>query len=234
MNPAAAWKRQSQGWVDHVVEDLGELVARVRASVAAREAVSYAYLGNVVDLWERLAAEGVHVDLGSDQTSLHNPFAGGYYPAGMGFDEANALMASDPAAFKEAVYASLRRHAAAIERLVERGMYFFDYGNAFLLEASRAGADVWSADGVGFRYPSYVQDIMGPLCFDYGFGPFRWVCASGDPADLAVTDALAADVLRALAAEAPAEIRLQLEDNLRWIEAADANRLVVGSQARIL
>ena len=234
VNPAAAWKRQSQGWVDHVVEDLGELVARVRASVAAREAVSYAYLGNVVDLWERLAADGVHVDLGSDQTSLHNPFAGGYYPAGMGFDEANALMASDPAAFREAVYASLRRHAAAIERLVERGMYFFDYGNAFLLEASRAGADVWSADRVGFRYPSYVQDIMGPLCFDYGFGPFRWVCASGDPADLAVTDALAADVLRALAAEAPAEIRLQLEDNLRWIEAADANRLVVGSQARIL
>ena len=234
VNPAAAWKRHSQGWVDHVVEDLGELVARVRASVAAREAVSYAYLGNVVDLWERFAADGVHVDLGSDQTSLHNPFAGGYYPAGMGFDEANALMAADPAAFKEAVYASLRRHAAAIERLVERGMYFFDYGNAFLLEASRAGADVWSADGVGFRYPSYVQDIMGPLCFDYGFGPFRWVCASGDPADLAVTDALAADVLRGLAAEAPAEIRLQLEDNVRWIEAADANRLVVGSQARIL
>jgi urocanate hydratase len=234
INPAAAWKRHAQGWVDHVVDDLDELMPRVRASVAAREAVSYAYLGNVVDLWERLDAEGIPVDLGSDQTSLHNPLAGGYYPAGLGLEESNALMARDPEAFREAVQDSLRRHAAAVNRLVERGMYFFDYGNAFLLEASRAGAEVMAEDGVGFRYPSYVQDIMGPRCFDFGFGPFRWVCASGDPADLATTDALAAGVLRTMAENAPAEIRQQLDDNIAWIEAADANRLVVGSQARIL
>jgi urocanate hydratase len=234
INPAAAWKRHAQGWVDHVVDDLDELMPRVRASVAAREAVSYAYLGNVVDLWERLDAEGIPVDLGSDQTSLHNPLAGGYYPAGLGLEESNALMARDPEAFREAVQDSLRRHAAAVNRLVERGMYFFDYGNAFLLEASRAGAEVMAEDGVGFRYPSYVQDIMGPRCFDFGFGPFRWVCASGDPVDLATTDALAAGVLRTMAENAPAEIRQQLDDNIAWIEAADANRLVVGSQARIL
>jgi len=234
INPAAAWKRHAQGWVDHVVDDLDELMPRVRASVAAREAVSYAYLGNVVDLWERLDAEGIPVDLGSDQTSLHNPLAGGYYPAGLGLEESNALMARDPEAFREAVQDSLRRHAAAVNRLVERGMYFFDYGNAFLLEASRAGAEVMAEDGVGFRYPSYVQDIMGPRCFDFGFGPFRWVCASGDPEDLATTDALAAGVLRTMAENAPAEIRQQLDDNIAWIEAADANRLVVGSQARIL
>jgi urocanate hydratase len=234
INPAAAWKRHAKGWVDHVVDDLDELMPRVRASVAAREAVSYAYLGNVVDLWERLDAEGIPVDLGSDQTSLHNPLAGGYYPAGLGLEESNALMARDPEAFREAVQDSLRRHAAAVNRLVERGMYFFDYGNAFLLEASRAGAEVMAEDGVGFRYPSYVQDIMGPRCFDFGFGPFRWVCASGDPVDLATTDALAAGVLRTMAENAPAEIRQQLDDNIAWIEAADANRLVVGSQARIL
>lgn len=234
VNPAAAWKRHAQGWVDHVVEDLDTLVQRVRASVAAQEAVSYAYLGNVVDVWERFDAEGVHVDLGSDQTSLHNPFAGGYYPAGLDFEAANELMASDPAQFRERVYASLRRHAAAVNRHTARGTYFFDYGNAFLLEASRAGADVLAGDGVHFRYPSYVQDIMGPMCFDFGFGPFRWVCTSGDPRDLEVTDALACEVLEGLQASAPPEIQQQLADNILWIREAQSNRLVVGSQARIL
>ena len=233
INPAAAQKRYDQGWVDELHEDLDELIARIRWAVAAREVVSLAYVGNVVDLWERLADEGIKVDLGSDQTSLHNPFAGGYYPAGLTFEQSKALMASDPAAFKEAVYASLRRHAAAIGRLTAQGMYFFDYGNAFLLECSRAGADVLNADG-SFKYPSYVQDIMGPMYFDYGFGPFRWVCMSEDPDDLALTDRLAMEVLEQEAAASPDEIKGQMHDNVKWIDEAGRNNLVVGSQARIL
>ena len=233
INPAAAQKRYDQGWVDELHEDLDELIARIRWAVAAREVVSLAYVGNVVDLWERLADEGIKVDLGSDQTSLHNPFAGGYYPAGLTFEQSKALMASDPAAFKEAVYASLRRHAAAIGRLTAQGMYFFDYGNAFLLECSRAGADVLKADG-SFKYPSYVQDIMGPMYFDYGFGPFRWVCMSEDPEDLALTDRLAMEVLEQEAAASPDEIKGQMHDNVKWIDEAGRNKLVVGSQARIL
>ena len=233
INPAAAQKRYDQGWVDELHTDLDELIPRIRWAVAGREVVSLAYVGNVVDLWERLADEGIKVDLGSDQTSLHNPFAGGYYPAGLSFEESKALMASDPAAFKEAVYASLRRHAAAIGRLTEKGMYFFDYGNAFLLECSRAGADVLKADG-SFKYPSYVQDIMGPMYFDYGFGPFRWVCMSEDPDDLALTDKLAMKVLEEEASTAPDEIKGQMHDNVKWIDEAGRNKLVVGSQARIL
>jgi urocanate hydratase len=199
----------------------------------AREAVSLAYVGNVVDLWERLVREGVPVDLGSDQTSLHNPFAGGYYPAGIAFDAAQAMMRQDPDRFRAEVQASLRRHVAAVNALAASGMRFWDYGNAFLLEASRAGAEVTRADGT-FRYPSYVEDIMGPMCFDHGFGPFRWVCTSGDPSELSATDAIAAGVLAAMAAEAPEEVREQTLDNLRWIQGAGANDLVVGSQARIL
>ena len=233
INPAAAQKRYDQGWVDELHTDLDELIPRIRWAVAGREVVSLAYVGNVVDLWERLADEGIKVDLGSDQTSLHNPFAGGYYPAGLSFEESKALMASDPAAFKDAVYASLRRHAAAIGRLTEKGMYFFDYGNAFLLECSRAGADVLKADG-SFKYPSYVQDIMGPMYFDYGFGPFRWVCMSEDPDDLALTDKLAMKVLEEEASTAPDEIKGQMHDNVKWIDEAGRNKLVVGSQARIL
>ena len=233
INPAAAQKRYDQGWVDELHEDLDELIARIRWAVAAREVVSLAYVGNVVDLWERLADEGIKVDLGSDQTSLHNPFAGGYYPAGLTFEQSKALMASDPAAFKEAVHASLRRHAAAIGRLTAQGMYFFDYGNAFLLECSRAGADVLNPDG-SFKYPSYVQDIMGPMYFDYGFGPFRWVCMSEDPEDLALTDRLAMEVLEQEASTAPDEIKGQMHDNVKWIDEAGRNKLVVGSQARIL
>ncbi|MBO6068116.1 MAG: urocanate hydratase, partial [Bacteroidales bacterium] len=233
INPAAAQKRFEQGWVDELHSDLDELIPRIRKAVAGREVVSLAYVGNVVDLWERLADEGIAVDLGSDQTSLHNPFAGGYYPAGLSFEESKALMASDPAAFKEAVYASLRRHAAAIGRLSAKGMYFFDYGNAFLLECSRAGADVLDADG-SFKYPSYVQDIMGPMYFDYGFGPFRWVCMSEDPDDLALTDRLAMEVLEEEARTSPDEIKGQMHDNVKWIDEAGRNKLVVGSQARIL
>jgi urocanate hydratase len=233
INPSAAQKRYDQGWVDELHENLDELMARIRKAVADREVVSLAYVGNVVDLWERLADEGINVDLGSDQTSLHNPFAGGYYPAGLSFEESKALMASDPAAFKEAVYASLRRHAAAIGRLSAKGMYFFDYGNAFLLECSRAGADVLKADG-SFKYPSYVQDIMGPMYFDYGFGPFRWVCMSEDPDDLALTDKLAMEVLEEEARTSPDEIKGQMHDNIKWIDEAGRNKLVVGSQARIL
>jgi urocanate hydratase len=234
VNPAAAYKRHEQGWVDHVVTDLDELSSRVKEAVAARRAESFAYLGNVVEVWEKFDADGVHVDMGSDQTSLHNPWAGGYYPVGLDFDAANAMMAEDPATFKAHVQASLKRHAAAVNKHTARGTYFFDYGNAFLLEASRAGADILAEDGDGFKYPSYVQDIMGPMCFDYGFGPFRWVCCSGDPADLDVTDNLAAEVLERLMAEAPADIQQQMQDNVRWIREAKANKLVVGSQARIL
>lgn len=234
VNPAAAWKRHEQGWVDHVIEDLAELTARVRASVAAKEAVSYAYLGNVVDVWEQFDAAGLHVDLGSDQTSLHNPWAGGYYPAGLSFDAANEMMANDPQKFRGIVQESLRRHAEAVNRHTAKGTYFFDYGNAFLLEASRAGADIMDDDGTHFRYPSYVQDIMGPMCFDFGFGPFRWVCASGDPEDLDATDDIACQVLEEMMAAAPEKIQQQMADNIRWIQGAKANRLVVGSQARIL
>ena len=233
INPKAAEKRFQQGWVDELHSDLDELIPRIREAVAARKPVSLAYVGNVVDLWERLAKEDMHVDLGSDQTSLHNPWAGGYYPVGYSLEESKRMMAEEPAKLKEAVQASLRRHVAAINKLAAKGMYFFDYGNAFLLESSRAGADILKKDG-SFRYPSYVQDIMGPMYFDYGFGPFRWVCMSEDPADLAKSDALAVKVLGEIAATAPAEIAGQMRDNIHWIEEAGRNHLVVGSQARIL
>lgn len=234
INPKAAEKRHSQGWVDELHYSLDELVVRVRSAVAAKEVVSLAYVGNVVDLWERLADENIAVDLGSDQTSLHNPWAGGYYPVGYSYEESNRMMAEEPERFREAVQESLRRQVAAINKLTARGMYFFDYGNAFLLESSRAGADIMAEDGVKFRYPSYVQDIMGPMFFDYGFGPFRWVCTSGKAADLEAADRIAADVLREIAQTAPEDIVGQLEDNIHWIVEAGKNRLVVGSQARIL
>lgn len=233
INPKAVETRHSQGWVDEVYTSLDELLARATEARSKREAVSLAYLGNVVDLWERLAEEGIDVELGSDQTSLHNPWAGGYYPVGLTFEESKTMMAENPALFKEKVQESLRRQVAAINKLADRGMYFFDYGNAFLLESSRAGADVMTADG-HFRYPSYVQDIMGPLFFDYGFGPFRWVCTSCDPRDLEATDRIAARVLEEIRETAPEEIRGQLDDNIHWIKEAGRNRLVVGSQARIL
>lgn len=233
INPLAAGKRFEQGWVDEQYDSLDELIPRIRKAVAAKEVVSIAYVGNVVDLWERLADEGVHVDLGSDQTSLHNPWAGGYYPVGYSLEESKRMMAEEPERFKEAVKASLRRHVAAVNRLAERGMYFFDYGNAFLLESSRAGADVLRADG-RFRYPSYVQDIMGPMYFDYGFGPFRWVCMSEDPEDLAKSDRIAVEVLSRIAESSPEDIAPQMRDNIHWIEEAGRNHLVVGSEARIL
>ncbi|MCA2018757.1 urocanate hydratase [Vibrio tritonius] len=233
VNPKAACKRHEQGWVDEVHPDLDELITRIHRAVEENKPVSLAYLGNIVDLWERLVDEDLTVDLGSDQTSLHNPWAGGYYPVGYSFEESNDLMANDPAAFKAAVQATLQRHVAAINKLTAKGMYFFDYGNAFLLESSRAGADIMQADGT-FKYPSYVQDIMGPMCFDYGFGPFRWVCASSDPKDLDTTDQIAAQVLEEMLEHAPEEIRQQISDNLLWIKQAKANKLVVGSQARIL
>jgi urocanate hydratase len=233
VNPKVTHIRHSQGWVDEVYENLDDLLERARKARETKEAVSLAYLGNIVDLWERMVETNFPVELGSDQTSLHNPWAGGYYPVGYSFEEANEMMARDPEQFKKAVRASLHRQVKAINTMSERGMYFWDYGNAFLLEASRAGADVMKADG-NFRYPSYVQDIMGPLCFDYGFGPFRWVCASSKEDDLRTTDKIAGDILEEMAKTAPAEIRQQLEDNLRWIRAAEENKLVVGSQARIL
>ncbi len=236
INPKAVETRRAQGWVDEVYTSLDELVSRARKAREAREAVSLAYLGNVVDLWERLAEEpDLDVELGSDQTSLHNPWAGGYYPVGLSFEESKAMMADDPEEFRRRVQESLRRQVTAINRLADRGMYFFDYGNAFLLESSRAGADVMAPDGSGnFRYPSYVQDIMGPLFFDYGFGPFRWVCSSGLPSDLEATDRIAARVLEEIRATAPDDIRGQLDDNIHWIKEAGRNHLVVGSQARIL
>ncbi len=233
INPKAVATRHGQGWVDEVYTSLPELLARVNEARARREAVSLAYQGNVVDLWEYLADNDVSVDLGSDQTSLHNPWAGGYYPAGLSFEEAKVMMAEAPEEFKSRVRESLRRQVAAINKLTSKGMYFFDYGNAFLLESSRAGADIMGADG-RFRYPSYVQDIMGPGFFDYGFGPFRWVCTSGNPEDLAKTDAIAARVLEEILATAPDEIKGQLSDNIHWIKEAGPNNLVVGSQARIL
>ena len=245
INPLAAKKRFDQGWVDELHESLDELIPAILKAVAEQRVVSMAYVGNVVDLWERLADEHIHVDLGSDQTSLHNPWAGGYYPVGYTLEESQRMMAEEPERFKEAVRASLRRQVAAINRLADQGMYFFDYGNAFLLEASRAGADVWMAEANSslstlhsslkkFRYPSYVQDIMGPMFFDYGFGPFRWVCSSCDPNDLAITDRLAAEVLDDMLKNAPDDIKGQLADNLHWIREAGRNNLVVGSQARIL
>jgi len=233
INPKATKTRHSQGWVDEVHSDLDLLIKRIKEAQTKKEAVSIAYQGNVVDLWERLVAEKMKVDIGTDQSSLHNPWAGGYYPAGYTFEESNKLMAEKPAEFGEAVRETLRRHAKAIQTLSAQGMYFFDYGNAFLLEASRAGADIKNANGT-FKYPSYVQDILGPMCFDYGFGPFRWVCTSGDPKDLAYTDALALEVLEDMYRTAPEEIKQQLSDNILWIRDAMTNNLVVGSQARIL
>lgn len=233
INPLAARKRYDQGWVDELHENLDELIPRVRKAMENKETVSLAYVGNVVDLWERLAAENIPVDLGSDQTSLHNPWAGGYYPVGQTFEESVKMMAEEPERFRETVRASLRRHVAAINELAAKGMYFFDYGNAFLLESSRAGADILKADGT-FRYPSYVQDIMGPLYFDYGFGPFRWVCMSERPEDLAKSDEIAVNILKKELETAPEEIQGQLNDNIHWIEEAGRNHLVVGSQARIL
>lgn len=233
INPKAAQKRYDQGWVDELHDSLDELIPRIRHAVADREIVSLAYVGNIVDLWERLADERIPVDLGSDQTSLHNPWAGGYYPVGLSYEASNKMMAEEPARFRECVQESLRRQVDAINRLTARGMYFFDYGNAFLLEASRAGAAVMG-EGGRFRYPSYVQDIMGPMFFDYGFGPFRWVCTSGRPEDLEMTDRLAAEVLEEIRSTAPAEICGQLDDNIHWIREAGRNHLVVGSQARIL
>ncbi|HEY9006091.1 MAG TPA: urocanate hydratase [Ohtaekwangia sp.] len=234
VNLKATQKRHEQGWVDEVVTDLDVLVKRVREAKAKKEVVSLAYQGNVVNVWEKFDAEDVYIDLGSDQTSLHNPWAGGYYPVGLTLEEANRMMSADPASFKTSVQASLQRHATAINKHTARGTYFFDYGNAFLLEASRAGADVWAKDGINFRYPSYVQDIMGPLCFDYGFGPFRWVCTSGNDSDLEYTDQLAKDVLEDILKNAPHDIHPQLRDNVQWIVQARQNKLVVGSKARIL
>ena len=233
INPLAAQKRYDQGWVDELHDNLDELIPAIRKAVADKRTVSMAFVGNVVDLWERLADEDMHVDLGSDQTSLHNPWAGGYYPVGLTLEESKRMMAEEPEKFKECVRASLRRQCAAINKLADKGMYFFDYGNAFLLESSRAGADIMTADGK-FRYPSYVQDIMGPMFFDYGFGPFRWVCTSGDPKDLETTDRLAAQVLEEIRKDAPEDIQGQMDDNIHWIKEAGRNHLVVGSQARIL
>ena len=246
VNPKAVQTRHSQGWVDEVIKDISSLVTRTKVAIQNKETVSIAFLGNVVDVWEAFAEEGIHIDLGSDQTSLHNPWAGGYYPAGITFKDANKLMSSNPEKFKEKVRESLRRQTDAINTHAENGSYFFDYGNAFLLEAARAGARIYknekgnfvneedSKEGSNWAYPSYVQDIMGPMCFDYGFGPFRWVCASGEPADLDKTDRIATEVLEKLKENAPREIQAQLQDNIHWIKNAKTNKLVVGSQARIL
>jgi len=233
VNPKAIQTRQAQGWVDEVITDMGKLIRRVKELTEKKEVVSIAYRGNIVDVWEKFADENIRIDLGSDQTSLHNPWAGGYYPAGVSFEDSNRMISEDPGKFKEYVKRSLIRQVNAINRHTSRGTYFFDYGNAFLLEASRAGADILKPDGE-FRYPSYVQDIMGPVCFDYGFGPFRWVCCSNDPADLEKTDAIAIMVLKKLMKHSPEQIRQQMADNIHWIQEAERNRLVVGSQARIL
>ncbi|MGV0921059.1 urocanate hydratase [Empedobacter falsenii] len=234
VNPAATYKRHEQGWVDEVITDLDELVARVREAKENKEVVSIAYDGNVVDVWEKFDQENLYIDLGSDQTSLHNPWAGGYYPVGLSFDEANEMMANNPDLFKEKVQESLRRHADSVNKHTAKGTYFFDYGNAFLLEASRAGADVMAENNIDFKYPSYVQDIMGPMCFDFGFGPFRWVCTSGKPEDLQKTDEIACQVLEEIMQHSPIEIQQQMQDNITWIKGAQENKLVVGSQARIL
>jgi urocanate hydratase len=234
VNPKITHIRHSQGWINEVIEDIDELVKRVSLAKANKEIVSIGYLGNVVDVWEKFYDENIYIDLGSDQTSLHNPWAGGYYPADISFEDANEMMANNPDLFKEKVQETLRRHTDAINKHTAKGTYFFDYGNAFLLEASRAGAAVMAVNGIDFRYPSYVQDIMGPMCFDYGFGPFRWVCASGNPEDLQKTDTIACEVLEEMAKTAPSEIQQQMQDNIRWIKGAQENKLVVGSQARIL
>jgi urocanate hydratase len=234
VNPSASHKRHEQGWVDEIISDLDELCARVTKAKADKEVVSIAFDGNIVDVWEKFDKENIYVDLGSDQTSLHNPWAGGYYPAGMSYEESNEMMANNPELFKEKVQETLRRHAAAVNKHTAKGTYFFDYGNAFLLEASRAGADVMAENGIDFKYPSYVQDIMGPMCFDYGFGPFRWVCTSGDPKDLEKTDNIACKVLEEIMKDSPKEIQQQMQDNITWIKGAQENKLVVGSQARIL
>jgi urocanate hydratase len=233
VNRKALYTRYKQGWVDEVYSDMEKLIGRVREVISSGEVVSIAYEGNIVDIWEKFADENIRIDIGSDQTSLHNPWAGGYYPAGLTFEESNRMMVEDPEKFREAVCRSLKRQVDAIMRHTNHGTYFFDYGNAFLLEASRAGADVLMPDGE-FRFPSYVQDIMGPVCFDYGFGPFRWICCSNDPADLAKTDKIAMEQLVCLSEKAPDQIKMQLEDNIHWIKEASSNNLVVGSQARIL
>ena len=234
VNPKAIKTRYEQGWVDEVIEDISELCQRVRTAQKEKEVISIAFQGNIVEVWETFLKEDIYVDLGSDQTSLHNPWAGGYYPIGLSFEESNELMANKPDEFKKKVQATLRRHAEAINQHTKKGTYFFDYGNAFLLESSRAGADILSSDGISFKYPSYVQDIMGPMCFDYGFGPFRWVCASGDENDLDKTDKIACEVLEEIMQNAPEEIQQQMQDNIHWIKNAKKNQMVVGSQARIL
>ncbi len=234
INPKAAYKRHEQGWVDEITTSTDKAIDMALEFQAAKCARSIAFIGNIVDLWERMVERNIHVDLGSDQTSLHNPWAGGYYPLGLSYEESNEMMANNPQEFKTRIQQTLKRHVKAINVLVENGMYFFDYGNAFLLESSRAGAEIMAEDGEHFRYPSYVQDIMGPMCFDYGFGPFRWVCASGNPKDLDTTDSIAEKVLEELKKNAPEEIQQQMDDNIRWIKGAKENELVVGSQARIL
>ena len=234
INKKALNTRHSQGWVDEVFYDISSLVERVKKAQKNREIKSLAYLGNVIDVWEAFYDSNIHVDLGSDQTSLHNPWAGGYYPVGLSYEEANTLMVSNPDLFKDKVKESLRKHAKIVQKHTDKGTYFFDYGNAFLLEASRAGADIMAENGIDFKYPSYVQDIMGPMCFDYGFGPFRWVCASGSSVDLEKTDAIACKVLEDLKKDAPEEIQQQMSDNIKWIKGAQDHKLVVGSQARIL
>lgn len=234
VNPAAARKRHEQGWVDILVEDIENLITAVKTAIEKKETVSIAYIGNIVDVWEQFYRQNITVTVGSDQTSLHNPWSGGYYPVDLSFEESNNLIANNPEQFKKEVQRTLIRHADAINKHVERGTYFFDYGNAFLLEASRAGADIMASDGINFKYPSYVQDILGPMCFDYGFGPFRWVCTSGKAEDLRTTDRLALEVLRDLQKNASQEIFQQMEDNIKWIQEAEQNKLVVGSQARIL
>ncbi|CAI8155811.1 MAG: Urocanate hydratase [Polaribacter sp. SA4-10] len=234
VNPKITQVRIDQGWIDEKITDLDQLVARVKLAKQNKEVVSLAYLGNIVDVWEKLDRENIHIDLGSDQTSLHNPWSGGYYPADISFEDANIMMAESPELFREKVKDTLKRHANAVNKHTEKGTYFFDYGNAFLLEASRAGADVMAENNIDFKYSSYVQDIMGPMCFDYGFGPFRWVCASGKPEDLAKTDKIACDVLEVIKKHSPIEIQQQMADNIQWIKGAQENKLVVGSQARIL
>lgn len=234
VNPEAANKRYQQGWVDELIDDMESLITRVQTAQQKEETVSIAYIGNVVEIWERFDQENIFIHLGSDQTSLHNPWSGGYYPVGLTFEESNELIRTNPSLFREHVQASLKRHAAAVNHHTSKGTYFFDYGNAFLLEASRAGADIMKPDSDEFKYPSYVQDILGPMCFDYGFGPFRWVCASNNPEDLDKTDAIAAEVLETILETAPEEIQQQLKDNIKWIKQAKENKMVVGSQARIL
>ena len=234
INPKASYKRHEQGWVDEVIDNLDKLCSRVKEAKKNKEIVSIAFSGNIVDVWEKFDEENIFIELGSDQTSLHNPWAGGYYPSGISFEESNELMTKNPELFKKKVKETLIKHASAVKKHTQKGTYFFDYGNAFLLEASRAGADVMKSDGINFKYPSYVQDIMGPMCFDYGFGPFRWVCSSSDSTDLRKSDEIACTVLEALILKAPVEIKQQMRDNIQWIKGAQENNLVVGSQARIL